>query len=134
MYSIAHNQSHQCFWLRGIYGPAGQWQSLCLENLAKKTWETQLCAMEIPIVRKWTWRLNGRLIIYCFLTSDYSQLSTRSLCQIFCGSDIKIWNLKITWKKWNKEHQTLSFQFFINKSSILMFFGFFSCGLKDFKF
>ena len=24
-------------------------------------------------------------------------------------------------KKWNKEHQTLSFQFFINKSSILMF-------------
>ena len=25
-------------------------------------------------------------------------------------------------KKWNKEHQTLSFQFFINRSSILMFF------------
>ena len=29
--------------------------------------------------------------------------------------------LQITWKKWNKEHQTLSFQFFINKCSILMF-------------
>ena len=28
--------------------------------------------------------------------------------------------LKIAWKKWNKEHQTLSFQFYINKSSILM--------------
>ena len=25
-------------------------------------------------------------------------------------------------KKWNKEHQALSFQFFINKSTILMFF------------
>ena len=41
---------------------------------------------------------------------------------MLCGSHIKIWNLKITWKKWNKEHQTLSFQFLINKSSILMFF------------
>ena len=50
-----------------------------------------------------------------------SQLSTRNLCQMLWGSHTKIWNLKsckITWKKWNKEHQTLSFQFFI----ILMFF------------
>ena len=40
-----------------------------------------------------------------------------------CGSHIKIWNLAIiTWKEWNKVHQTHSFQFFINKSSILMFF------------
>ena len=69
LYSIAHNQSHQCFWLRGIYGPAGQWQSLCLENLAKKTRETQLCAMEIPIVGKWTWRLNWRLTLLWFLIS-----------------------------------------------------------------
>jgi hypothetical protein len=30
--------------------------------------------------------------------------------------------LEITFKKWNKEHQTLSFQFFINRSSILMLF------------
>ena len=30
--------------------------------------------------------------------------------------------LQITWKKWNKEHQTLSFQFFTNRFSILMFF------------
>ena len=29
--------------------------------------------------------------------------------------------LQITWKKWNKEHQTLSFQFFTNIFSILMF-------------
>ena len=29
--------------------------------------------------------------------------------------------LQITWKKLNKEHQTLSFQFFTNKFSILMF-------------
>ena len=30
--------------------------------------------------------------------------------------------LRITWKKWNKEHQTLIFQFFITKSSIFMVF------------
>ena len=30
--------------------------------------------------------------------------------------------LQITWKKWNNVHQTTSFQFFINRSSILMFF------------
>ena len=35
---------------------------------------------------------------------------------------LKFENLQITWKKWNNDHQTLSFQFFINKSSILMFF------------
>ena len=40
--------------------------------------------------------------------------------QILCGSHIKIWNLANHMKKWNKEHQTLSFQFFINDSSILM--------------
>ena len=28
---------------------------------------------------------------------------------------------QITWKKWNKEHQTFSFQFFINRSSIWCF-------------
>ena len=38
------------------------------------------------------------------------------------ASHIKIWNLANHMKKWNKEHQTLSFQFFTNKSSILMFF------------
>ena len=41
--------------------------------------------------------------------------------------------LQITRKKLNKE--TLSFQFFTNRSSILMFFVlFFSCGLQDVKF
>ena len=41
---------------------------------------------------------------------------------------------QITWKKLNKEHQNLCFQFFINTASILMCFVlFFSCGLKDFK-
>ena len=37
-------------------------------------------------------------------------------------SQIKFEILQITWKKWNKEHQTLSFEFFINKSSIWMLF------------
>ena len=35
-------------------------------------------------------------------------------------------------KNWNKEHQTLTFQFFANRFIILMFFV--SCGLQDFKF
>ena len=35
---------------------------------------------------------------------------------------ILLWNLAKHMKKWNKEHQTLSFPFFINKSSILMHF------------
>ena len=30
--------------------------------------------------------------------------------------------LQITWKNWSKEHQTLSFQFFTNRSIILMVF------------
>ena len=30
--------------------------------------------------------------------------------------------LQTTWEKWNKEHQTLSFQYFTNKSSLLVFF------------
>ena len=41
---------------------------------------------------------------------------------MLCGLHIKIWNLANKMKKWSKEHQTLSFQFFINKSSILMLF------------
>ena len=62
------------------------------------------------------------------------QLSTKSLCQMLCGSHIKIWNLANHMKKWNKEHQTLSFQFFINRSSIFIFLFCFSSGLQDFKF
>ena len=50
------------------------------------------------------------------------KLSARSLRQMLCCSHIKIWNLANHMKKWNKEHQTLSFQFFNNNSSILMFF------------
>ena len=41
---------------------------------------------------------------------------------MLCGPHIKIWNLENHKKKQNKEHQTLRFQFFINRSSILMFF------------
>ena len=41
---------------------------------------------------------------------------------MLCGSHIKIWNLANHMKKCNKEHQTLSFQLFTNRFSILMFF------------
>ena len=49
--------------------------------------------------------------------------SVQEACaKCFAVHILKFEILQITWKKWNKEHQTLSFQFFINKSSILMFF------------
>ena len=66
--------------------------------------------------------------------SYQSQLYTRSLRQMLCGSHIEIWNLANHMKKeWNKEHHTLSFQFFINKSSILMFFVLFFMWFARFK-
>ena len=40
--------------------------------------------------------------------------------------------LQITWEKWNKEHQTHSFQFFSYRFWCFLFC--FSCGLQDFKF
>ena len=40
---------------------------------------------------------------------------------MLCVSHINIWNLANHMKKWNKEHQTLSFQFFTNKFSIFLF-------------
>ena len=44
---------------------------------------------------------------------------------MLCGSDINIWNPNPTCKsheiKWSKEYQTLSFQFFTNRFSILIF-------------
>ena len=56
-----------------------------------------------------------------------SQLSTRSLPQMLCGSHIKIWNLaNHIKKKWNKEHH-LVFSF----SPINLAFW---CFLQDFKF
>ena len=44
---------------------------------------------------------------------------------MLCGSHIKIWNIANYMKKWNKEHQTLTFQFFANRCFLFCF----SCGL-----
>ena len=41
---------------------------------------------------------------------------------MLCSLKTKVWNLANHMKKWSKKHQTLSFQFFISKSSILMLF------------
>ena len=46
----------------------------------------------------------------------------KACSKCFAINILKFEILQITWKKWNKEHQILSFQFFINKSSILMLF------------
>ena len=49
--------------------------------------------------------------------------SVQETCaKCFAVHIVKFEILEITWKKWNKEHQTLSFQFFISRFSILMFF------------
>ena len=49
--------------------------------------------------------------------------SVQEACaKFFAVHLLKFEILQITWKKWNKKHQTLSFQLFINRSSILMFF------------
>ena len=59
---------------------------------------------------------------------DATQLLKSTHCKklspnaLLCGSHIKIWNLANPLKKWNKEYQTLSFQFFINNYSLLMLF------------
>ena len=49
--------------------------------------------------------------------------SVQEACtKCFAVHILKFEILQITWKKWNKEHQTLSFPFFTNRFSILMFF------------
>ena len=51
--------------------------------------------------------------------------SVQEACaKCFAVHILKFEILQITWKRWIKEHKTLSFQFFINRSSILMFFCF----------
>ena len=56
--------------------------------------------------------------------------SVQEACTIcFSVHILKIEILQSTWKKWSKEHQTLSFHFFTNRFSIMMFFD-----LQDFNF
>ena len=48
--------------------------------------------------------------------------SVQEVCaECFVVHILKFEISQITWKEWNKEHQTLSFQFFIIRFSILMF-------------
>ena len=50
-------------------------------------------------------------------STQYKKLAPNALR--FTYENLK--SCKNTWKKWNKEHQTLTFQFFTNRFSILMF-------------
>ena len=54
---------------------------------------------------------------YAIKSTEYKKFASNA-----CGSHIKIWNLANHLKEMKQKHQTLSFQFFINKSNILMFF------------
>ena len=58
------------------------------------------------------------------LTSCFSKVnSVQEPCaKCFEVHILKFEVLQITWIKWNKEHQTLSFQFFINELTTLMLF------------
>ena len=50
----------------------------------------------------------------------------------FTYQNLKPW--KSHEKKWNKEYQTLSLQFFTNRCILMNFVFVFSCGFQDFKF
>ena len=77
---------------------------------------------------------DGWLVDFCGVTvsSTFLNLLQREIfvkvnsvqeacAKCFAVHILKFEILQITWKKWSKEYQTLSFQFFINKYSILMF-------------
>ena len=61
--------------------------------------------------------------------------STQEACPKCFAVDILTFeNLANLMKKCNKQYKTLIFQYFFNKSSILMFFfNVFSCGLQGYK-
>ena len=73
-------------------------------------------------------------LILCFYMSKVNSV------QEACAKSFAVYMLKfeifpIKWKKWNNEHQTLSFQFLINLFSILMFFVLFlhaACKISNF--
>ena len=61
--------------------------------------------------------IKSELKVYCSYWHKQSQLSTRSFYNFVSKFEI----LQIMWKKLNKEHQTLSFQFLsIDLASILI--------------
>ena len=61
--------------------------------------------------------------IFCEMEWWCKVNSVQEACaKCFVVHILKFEILQITWKKWNKEQQTLSFQFFTNTFSILMFF------------
>ena len=65
----------------------------------------------------------------------YKVNSVQEACdKCFSVHILKFEILQITWKKWNKEHQTLSFQFLSLNLAFWCFCFVFSCGLQDFKF
>ena len=73
------------------------------------------------------------VIIWCsfnyFIKSSVN--SVQEACtKCFVIHTLKFEILQITWKKWKKEHQNLSFEFFTNRFSNLAIWCFvFSCGL-----
>ena len=64
-------------------------------------------------------RLNSEFVLELCLRIKVNSVQ-EAFAKCFAVHILKFEILQIIWKKWNKEHQTLSFQFFINKSTILM--------------
>ena len=78
-------------------------------------------------LRIWTGNLNSYNLAQHIETRDFhispaTFLNAYVITTYNTVKDSKIWNLANYIKKWNKEHHTLSFPFFINKSSALMLF------------
>ena len=92
--------------------------------------DCQVCHIDIFVFCSCTWLFLLDNRVCTFLNpplGSYTRIfllkvnSVQEACaKCFAFHILKFEILQITWKKWNKEHQTLSFQFFINKS-ILMF-------------
>ena len=74
----------------------------------------------------WTSHFSASKINRIFFAKNIKVNSVKEACaKCFAVHILKFEILKTTWKKWNKEYQTLSFQLFINKYSILMLFDLF---------
>ena len=70
------------------------------------------------------WLKNTSLITIRYNRESKVNSEQEACAKCFPVHILKFEILQITWKKWNKEHQTLGFQFFTNTASRLMFLFF----------
>jgi hypothetical protein len=121
-----YRHAHFLDFLREIGGPGHhddntgrEYQSLWLE--LGQLGSFPYCIISMKISGKHVRNIDKLLITnYWYICKVNSVEEACGKC--FAVHILKFEILQITWKKWNKEHQTLSFQFFIDKSSTFMGF------------